>query len=590
MARNYPIGRTLFLVLLGLLGLGLLPEGVWFGWQGESMAIMVLVSGTTLMGTAWWLLFHAPLNTERVAPPYSGADCTLGHKVDSGAVRTPKHWDLFSEGWAPIAATADELRIALAGIGLQRLSGVTWEAAAGAKEWADLGIFLVLCLHRDDGKPARDQSWLDHVHGIYLSCDEANEAVVVDFSNSEDWKPFVVQVMLGDVVKFQEVRSHLVRVIKFELDKVPVESLPGEPVELRSVLPNRKPKAWLGAGGQHVVLFEDEPGVMDGPLGSTESPFGAFKTAMGTGLFDDTGTVLAAPTFEDIKPVGGSLRVARKGGLWGFIDRTGAWQIEPRFLDAWIFGKDDDDCTRARSANGWGLIDRRGEWLVPDRYAEIGDIRQVEINYESLSPTLGNEPHRVASVRKIENGPWGGVKLDTCNSTRGEELLDFVCATNDEVFQRLASRTMSITDVIGKRLLNIYGYQQMNIEDQLDDKSVWWLEFEGKLWVTVAHVIAPAWASPTFQLQFRVFRAGRLDLKEGSPPFVTNPTEVRAIQGMLLLRILPTVGDQLADKELGLGFGTEGTPTNVLHIGYLDEWRNDRWSGMGVRVTAYADE
>ncbi len=170
------------------------------------------------------------------------------------------------------------------------------------------------------------------------------------------------------------------------------------------------------------------------------------------------------------------------------------------------------------------------------------------------------------------------------------EVLDFVCATNDEVFQRLATETMNITDVIGKRLLNIHGYQQMDIEDQLDDTSVWWLEFEGKLWVTVVQVIAPAFVCPTFQLQFRVFRAGRLDLNEGSPPLVTNPPELHAIQGMLLLRTLPTLGDQLTDKALRLSFGTEGVPTNVLHIGYLDEWQNNRGSGMGARVTPYCNE
>lgn len=65
MARAYPIGRTLFLVLLGLLGLGLLLEGLWLGWQGESMASiwMILGCGATLTGTAWWLLFRAPLST-----------------------------------------------------------------------------------------------------------------------------------------------------------------------------------------------------------------------------------------------------------------------------------------------------------------------------------------------------------------------------------------------------------------------------------------------------------------------------------------------------------------------------------------------
>jgi hypothetical protein len=57
---------------------------------------------------------------------------------------------------------------------------------------------------------------------------------------------------------------------------------------------------------------------------------------------------------------------------YGYIDRTGEWVIEPRFLEAKPFS---EGLAPVRTENGWGYIDICGIVVTPDRYQEAGPFR-----------------------------------------------------------------------------------------------------------------------------------------------------------------------------------------------------------------------
>lgn len=58
-----------------------------------------------------------------------------------------------------------------------------------------------------------------------------------------------------------------------------------------------------------------------------------------------------------------------EGGLWGFIDRSGEWVIEPQFETAGAF---TDDLAVVRAPGGRkGYIDRRGEWAIEPDFDQL---------------------------------------------------------------------------------------------------------------------------------------------------------------------------------------------------------------------------
>lgn len=140
------------------------------------------------------------------------------------------------------------------------------------------------------------------------------------------------------------------------------------------------------------------------------------------------------------------------------------------------------------------------------------------------------------------------------------------------------------TALIGRRLLNIYGYQQQNVEDLSDDESSWWFEFENGIWITVTQVIAPAFVDTTFLLQFRFFHAAHFPLR-GSALFTRNPPPLAPLLGLRLLAELESVYDDSHSsvQALRLGFGSESSVTAELHIGFLDTPTGATWPGMEAK-------
>lgn len=144
-------------------------------------------------------------------------------------------------------------------------------------------------------------------------------------------------------------------------------------------------------------------------------------------------------------------------------------------------------------------------------------------------------------------------------------------------------------DLIGQRLLNIYGYQQQNLPilDLEDDESSWWLEFEGNIWATVQSYIPPAFVDITFGLQFRFYHAMQFPLRS-SAAFTKNPPELAPLLGLQLLEQMESLFDstQLFTRALRLGFGNSDQVTTELLIGYLDIPKDEFGQGMAAKAIA----
>lgn len=434
--------RKIILSLLGLLGVALLFASLRFGWQGGPIAgvLMVMVAGGMLAGSAGWLLFFAPPQQPIVAsqPINESASATSNEKPEDhpALVRVITRYQRLTNDTPHPLATPDELRAALVGIGIRRITGATWQEATADERWANFSVFL----HCERDKLGESS---DDVDGLYFTREEAEVAVSASpqAANSYVWKVFVSASALQYLSNDRKVLPHLVRAIKKELLKLPSGECPGTLVELKSWQAGRQ--AWLDTSGQRIVLFEDE-NALDGPMFSSEPQTGVFKTDSGMGLFDASGAIVLPPRYEDIEPFYSGLAAAKLNGLWGFVDHHDYWQIEPRFVEVRDFIQ--FDYVNARTEKGWGLIDRQGTWVVADRYAEMGWLRHYRGGL------------MIAPIRKTDEGLWGAIKVNSSDTVvidsvtqRGNKLIieaipaayketlviDCVCATEVDVEEKV---------------------------------------------------------------------------------------------------------------------------------------------------------
>ncbi|XEC93934.1 WG repeat-containing protein [Paenibacillus tarimensis] len=105
--------------------------------------------------------------------------------------------------------------------------------------------------------------------------------------------------------------------------------------------------------------------------------------------FDFVPELLPGEFIEGLAPVG-------TNGKWGFIDKSGAFAIEPKFDYAESFS---EGFASVQKDGKWGVINRAGEWVA-------------EPDYESIFPFLNN----LALVRGEQNG---------FINTNGEVVIDF---------------------------------------------------------------------------------------------------------------------------------------------------------------------
>lgn len=364
MNRAKRIALTVNVSMLGLLGVALLIEGVWFAWQGGPIGgvLMVLATGGLLTGCAVWLLFFSPEPTDAdepsVEPRASSIPATPVDNPTPLRVNT-RHQRLTGEATLQLA-DPDEVRAALLGIGMSRINGATWQEATADQRWANLSVFL----HCERDK--LDAGSSDDIDGLYFTPEEAEAAVSASpqLANYYTWKVFVSHSALQYISDDRRALTHLVRAIKKELLALPPNECPGTPVTLKGWSCDDK-RAWLDAIGKNIVLFEDE-NALDGPMFIATEQTGGFRTDTGAGLFDCTGAVIIPPIFEEVNYFYGDLAAARLNGRWGFIDRNAQWQIEPKYLElgALSFYNSEGDWAHVRTEQGWGAIDRQGREII----------------------------------------------------------------------------------------------------------------------------------------------------------------------------------------------------------------------------------
>lgn len=437
------IFRIFFISVLGLIGVALILAGGWFAWQGGDVGgvLMVMAAGSMLAGCAWWLLFLAPPPQPTIAhkpvvesAPSSGSETPA---ENSAPIRVITRYQRLTNDTPHPLATPDELRAALVGIGIRRITGATWQEATADERWANFSVFL----HCERDKLSESS---DDVDGLYFTREEAEAAVSASpqAANSYVWKVFVSASALQYLSDDRKALPHLVRAIKNELLKLPSGECPGTPVEIKGL--GLENKAWLDTSSQRIVLFEDENLPGRPMVFSDELATGVFKTDSGMGLFDESGTIILPPRFEDIEPSYCGLAAAKLNGLWGFVDHHDYWQIEPRFVEVRDFIQ--FDYVNARTEKGWGLIDRQGTWVVADRYAEMGWLRHYRGGL------------MIAPIRKTDEGLWGAIKVNSSDTVvidsviqQGNKLIieaipaayketlviDCVCATEDDVEEKV---------------------------------------------------------------------------------------------------------------------------------------------------------
>ena len=57
-------------------------------------------------------------------------------------------------------------------------------------------------------------------------------------------------------------------------------------------------------------------------------------------------------------------------GLWGFVDETGSWAVEPAFLRARKFAPNGLAAAQDAETGRWGFVDETGSWAIEPQYAD----------------------------------------------------------------------------------------------------------------------------------------------------------------------------------------------------------------------------
>jgi len=129
------------------------------------------------------------------------------------------------------------------------------------------------------------------------------------------------------------------------------------------------------------------------------------------GYIDRTGEVVIEPIFEATRRFAGGVAAVKVQGLWGYLDPAGDLAIEPRFQRSRDFA---EGLAMVGMADGTiGYIDRQGAWVVeprPKRGSAPGPSQvEGELNGRPVRQALTegyNFSEGLAAVR-VEDGTWG---------------------------------------------------------------------------------------------------------------------------------------------------------------------------------------
>lgn len=75
--------------------------------------------------------------------------------------------------------------------------------------------------------------------------------------------------------------------------------------------------------------------------------------------------------FSDANEFDGEIAFAAQSSMWGLINRSGAWVVEPVWGSVRSFSEDK---AAVESGDRWGYIDRTGKLIIDYAYREVGDF------------------------------------------------------------------------------------------------------------------------------------------------------------------------------------------------------------------------
>lgn len=125
---------------------------------------------------------------------------------------------------------------------------------------------------------------------------------------------------------------------------------------------------WGVVGADGAVLLE--PKYLDArPFYGRDVELAPVRTKAGWGFVAKDGREVIAPRFADVRWFGeAGAPASDSSGKWGYIDRTGAWRIEPAFQRAQMHYK---GFAVVRLDGKAGVIDTEGKLVIPAKYRSI---------------------------------------------------------------------------------------------------------------------------------------------------------------------------------------------------------------------------
>lgn len=91
------------------------------------------------------------------------------------------------------------------------------------------------------------------------------------------------------------------------------------------------------------------------------------------GVIDASGAWVIDPLYQDAGAFSGGLAPVKYNDRWGFINATGEFVVDPTYEDA---GNFCDGLARVLSSEGWGYVDTAGALAVENQYDEAGDFSE----------------------------------------------------------------------------------------------------------------------------------------------------------------------------------------------------------------------
>ncbi len=199
------------------------------------------------------------------------------------------------------------------------------------------------------------------------------------------------------------------------------------------------------------------------------------KTRISGGLF---------PIYE-----GRSAAMSAENGLYGYLDVSGNWAIEPRFAWAGMF---EGGLAVAATAEGTGMIDRQGNWVLAPRYNSLmreGDSLIVATNADTLTLIAPDTLEEAASYRGADlyAYPTEGGRAIVMHGNRGfvvngrgEEEMSVDGCMNLSRWKGMENRVIVTKGEFGTASVYLYdlqgnvlskGYQEMMPLGQIDGET-----------------------------------------------------------------------------------------------------------------------